>query len=162
MPTNPDAKGVIFETILPRRGSILASVAPENVGKVAALAGSSPAVDQGRPTSYNRDTYARLRRFVVIGTAVLRSELFSIKSSAAEAVVLTSEREQFRTRLADAGVGTAVHYPTPIHRQPAYTELDVEGGFPVAEELTGRIVSLPISADHSEDEILQVAAAAVG
>jgi dTDP-4-amino-4,6-dideoxygalactose transaminase len=74
-------------------------------------------------------------------------------------VAQTSEREQLRTRLADAGVGTAVHYPTPIHRQPAYTGLDVEGGFPVAEQLTGRIVSLPISADHTEDEILEVAAA---
>jgi dTDP-3-amino-3,4,6-trideoxy-alpha-D-glucose transaminase len=75
-------------------------------------------------------------------------------------VVQTDERERFRSRLADAGIGTAVHYPTPIHRQPAYTGLDVEGGFPVAEGLMERIVSLPISADHTEEEILEVAAAA--
>ena len=35
--------------------------------------------------------------------------------------------------LDEAGIGTAVHYPTPMHRQPAYRELDVPGGFPVAE-----------------------------
>ena len=75
-------------------------------------------------------------------------------------VVQTDERERFRSRLADAGIGTAVHYPTPIHRQPAYTGLDVQGGFPVAEGLMERIVSLPISADHTEEEILEVAAAA--
>jgi dTDP-4-amino-4,6-dideoxygalactose transaminase len=77
-------------------------------------------------------------------------------------VVQTDERDPFRSRLADVGIGTAVHYPTPIHRQPAYTELAVEGGFPVAELLIGKIVSLPISADHTEDEILEVAAAAIG
>ena len=63
-------------------------------------------------------------------------------------------------RLDEAGVGTAVQYPTPVHRQPAYRELDVAGGFPVAERLTERIVSLPLSADHTEDEITAVAEAA--
>jgi dTDP-4-amino-4,6-dideoxygalactose transaminase len=77
-------------------------------------------------------------------------------------VVQTDDRERFRSRLADAGIGTAVHYPRAIHRQPAYTELDVEGGFPITERLTERIVSLPISADHTEDEILAVAAVAAG
>ena len=56
-------------------------------------------------------------------------------------------------RLETRGIGTAVHYPTPIHFQPAYTELNVAGGFPVAEELITRIVSLPISADHTNDEV---------
>ena len=53
-----------------------------------------------------------------------------------------------------------MHYPTPIHRQPAYTELDVDGGFPVAERLSERIVSLPLSPDHTDAEIDAVAAAA--
>jgi dTDP-4-amino-4,6-dideoxygalactose transaminase len=46
-----------------------------------------------------------------------------------------------------------------VHRQPAYRSLDVEGGFPVAESLTERILSLPISADHSPEEIDAVSAA---
>ena len=75
-------------------------------------------------------------------------------------VVQTDERGRFCSRLADAGIGTAVHYPTPINRQPAYMGLDVQGGFPVAEGLMERFVSLPISADHTEEEILEVAAAA--
>ena len=52
-----------------------------------------------------------------------------------------------------SGVATGVHYPTPIHRQPAYAELAVEGGFPVAERLAGRVVSLPLSPDHTDEEI---------
>ena len=51
-------------------------------------------------------------------------------------VVQTPRRDELRAQLDECGIGTAVHYPTPIHRQPAYTELDVDGGFPVAEELS--------------------------
>jgi dTDP-3-amino-3,4,6-trideoxy-alpha-D-glucose transaminase len=75
-------------------------------------------------------------------------------------VVQSPERDSFRARLDDAGIGTAVQYPTPVHHQPAYRELDVPGGFPVAESLTERVVSLPLSADHTEDEIRTAADAA--
>ncbi len=75
-------------------------------------------------------------------------------------VVQATDRDGFRARLDTAGIGTAVQYPTPVHRQPAYSELDVPGGYPVAEQLTEHVVSLPISADHSVDEIATAAAAA--
>jgi dTDP-4-amino-4,6-dideoxygalactose transaminase len=75
-------------------------------------------------------------------------------------VVQAPQRDDFRARLEQAGVGTAVQYPTPVHQQPAYRELDVRGGFPVAERLAERIVSLPISADHTDAEIAEAAAAA--
>jgi dTDP-4-amino-4,6-dideoxygalactose transaminase len=75
-------------------------------------------------------------------------------------VVQSSDRDAFRARLDDAGIGTAVQYPAPVHHQPAYRELDVPGGFPVAESLTERVVSLPLSADHTEDEIRTAAEAA--
>jgi dTDP-4-amino-4,6-dideoxygalactose transaminase len=76
-------------------------------------------------------------------------------------VVQADERDGFRGRLEHAGVATAVQYPTPVHRQPAYTALDVEGGFPVAERLTERVVSLPLSADHTDAEVNEVAQAAI-
>jgi dTDP-4-amino-4,6-dideoxygalactose transaminase len=62
--------------------------------------------------------------------------------------------------LDEAGVGTAVHYPTPVHRQPAYRDLDVPGGFPVAEALCERVVSLPLSETHSDEEIAYAAESA--
>jgi len=76
-------------------------------------------------------------------------------------VVQVSERDAVRSDLERAGIGTGVHYPRPIHRQPAYTELDTNGGFPVAERLTERILSLPLSPDHSDAEIDEVATAVV-
>jgi dTDP-4-amino-4,6-dideoxygalactose transaminase len=77
-------------------------------------------------------------------------------------VVQAEGRDAFRAALEARGIGTAVHYPTPIHRQPAYRHLDVPGGFPVAERLCERVVSLPLSAFHTDEEIAAVAAAAVG
>jgi dTDP-4-amino-4,6-dideoxygalactose transaminase len=74
-------------------------------------------------------------------------------------VVQSDRRDDLARHLAGHAIGTAVHYPTPVHRQPAYRSLDVEGGFPVAESLTERILSLPISADHSPEEIDAVSAA---
>jgi dTDP-4-amino-4,6-dideoxygalactose transaminase len=75
-------------------------------------------------------------------------------------VVQAPGRDAFRSALDDAGVGSAVHYSTPVHRQPAYRNLDVPGGFPVAETLCERVVSLPLSETHSDEEIAYAAAAA--
>ena len=76
-------------------------------------------------------------------------------------VVQAPRRDELRTELERIGIGTGVHYPRPIHRQPAYTELDVHGSFPVAERLSERIVSLPLSPDHTDAEIDEVATAAL-
>ncbi len=75
-------------------------------------------------------------------------------------VVQSPDRDRFRVALDEAGIGTAVHYPTPVHHQPAYRELDVPGGFPVAESLCERVVSLPLSETHTDEEIRTVAEAA--
>jgi dTDP-4-amino-4,6-dideoxygalactose transaminase len=45
------------------------------------------------------------------------------------------------------GVPTAIHYPRPLHRQPAYAHYPVAGnGLPVAEQLAGEVLSLPMHA----------------
>ena len=75
-------------------------------------------------------------------------------------VVQADDRDGFRAALADVGIGTAVHYPTPIHRQAAYRDLDAPGGFPVAEALCERVVSLPLSETHTDEEIRAAARAA--
>ena len=74
-------------------------------------------------------------------------------------VVRTAAREQLRAALTKAGIGTAVHYPIPVHRQPAYTQLGMDAAFPVADRLASEILSLPLTADHTEAELLEVAAA---
>ena len=60
--------------------------------------------------------------------------------------VRVAQREQVQERLKAAGIPTAVHYPVPMHRQPAYAGL-CDRPTPVADRLAGEVMSLPMSAD---------------
>ncbi|HEX7276984.1 MAG TPA: DegT/DnrJ/EryC1/StrS family aminotransferase, partial [Acidimicrobiales bacterium] len=66
-------------------------------------------------------------------------------------VVRTPERDRLRTHLAERGIGTAVLYPVPVHRQPAYRHLDVGEGLPVTDRVCGEILSLPMGAHVSPE-----------
>ena len=60
-------------------------------------------------------------------------------------VVRTDDREGLMNHLKNAGIGTAIHYPVPLHLQKAYSALNYrEGDFPVTEKVTPEIVSLPM------------------
>jgi len=78
-------------------------------------------------------------------------------------VVRSRQRELFRRRSADAGVETDVHYPLPVHRQPAYVATAPTGrSLKVSEELADSVVSLPLHPHLSDAEVEHVAAAARG
>jgi dTDP-4-amino-4,6-dideoxygalactose transaminase len=73
-------------------------------------------------------------------------------------VVQTEERDRMRAHLQDAGIATGVHYPVPVHRQPAYRALGYrDGDFPVTERSADRIISLPIYPDMPLDAIAHTA-----
>jgi dTDP-4-amino-4,6-dideoxygalactose transaminase len=74
-------------------------------------------------------------------------------------VVRCADRDGLAGRLAAAGVGTAVHYPTPIHCQPAFGGLARRGQFPVAEQVADEVLSLPIYPELTDEEVDVVAAA---
>ncbi|MGH9884914.1 MAG: DegT/DnrJ/EryC1/StrS family aminotransferase, partial [bacterium] len=60
-------------------------------------------------------------------------------------VIQSDERDALRAQLAQRGVETRIHYPIPIHRQPAAAGLGLgPGSFPVAERQAQRILSLPV------------------
>jgi dTDP-4-amino-4,6-dideoxygalactose transaminase len=60
-------------------------------------------------------------------------------------VVRSGDREGLMSHLKDAGVGTGIHYPIPLHLQKAYTSMQYrEGDFPVTERAAAEIVSLPM------------------
>lgn len=60
-------------------------------------------------------------------------------------VVRTGEREALMAALKQAGIGTGIHYPIPLHLQKAYATLGYqEGSFPVAERAAREILSLPM------------------
>ncbi len=60
-------------------------------------------------------------------------------------VVRIDEREGMMEHLKNAGVGTGIHYPIPLHLQKAYSSMNYRlGDFPVAEKVAAEIVSLPM------------------
>jgi dTDP-4-amino-4,6-dideoxygalactose transaminase len=70
-------------------------------------------------------------------------------------VVRTPERDALREHLAAREVASAVHYPTPIHRQPAYAALQ-QGPLPISERLAAESCSLPIFPSITDAELQSV------
>ena len=66
-------------------------------------------------------------------------------------------RDAVRAHLDRAGIHTGVHYPIPVHLQPAYSDLGYRrGDFPVAEAAAAEVLSLPMFPELREDQIAAV------
>jgi UDP-2-acetamido-2-deoxy-ribo-hexuluronate aminotransferase len=79
--------------------------------------------------------------------------------------VRVADRAHVQAVLAEAGVPTAVHYPRPLHRQPAYEKYGDPASCPQAIAAADEVMSLPMSADLSEadmDRVVAALTAAVG
>jgi dTDP-4-amino-4,6-dideoxygalactose transaminase len=73
-------------------------------------------------------------------------------------VVRAEHRDQLKEFLAKKGINVGIHYPIPIHLQPAYHDLGYQpGDFPVTEEYAQRILSLPMFAELTQDQIERIA-----
>lgn len=73
-------------------------------------------------------------------------------------VVRSPRREELARFLGERGIQTGIHYPIPCHRQPAVEYL-ASPPLPRTERLVREILTLPLSAGHSDSEIDETAAA---
>ena len=73
-------------------------------------------------------------------------------------VVRAPERDRLQTWLQERGIGTGIHYPVPIHQQAACAEYD-RPSLPVTEALAGEILSLPMYAELTEEQLAYIAGA---
>ena len=72
-------------------------------------------------------------------------------------VIRTPNRVALQQALKDADVATGIHYPVPIHLQPAFASRGwKKGDFPIAETLANEILSLPMYAELTEEQIRYV------
>ncbi|MEA2972498.1 MAG: hypothetical protein QOG82_956 [Actinomycetota bacterium] len=67
-------------------------------------------------------------------------------------VVQVPDRDEVLQVLRSSGIEAAVHYPVPIHRQPAFRKSGPAGAFPVAEAAARRMLSLPIYPGITADQ----------
>jgi UDP-2-acetamido-2-deoxy-ribo-hexuluronate aminotransferase len=78
-------------------------------------------------------------------------------SAFAQYTVVLEERERIQAALHAAQIPTAVHYPVPMHLQPAYAHLCAPGDCPVAERMAARVMSLPMGPYLAEHDVRLVA-----
>jgi len=75
-------------------------------------------------------------------------------------VIRTSRRVAMLEHLQSKGIGAGIHYPIPLHRQPAYLKQGYgDVSLPVTERVAGEIVSLPMYPELTREQIEYVASA---
>ncbi len=72
-------------------------------------------------------------------------------------VISSPERDALLAHLQACGIATGIHYPVPVHLQPAYQNLNLtQGTFPVAEKMAMEILSLPMYPELQTDAVAYV------
>jgi perosamine synthetase len=72
-------------------------------------------------------------------------------------VRIEGDRDRFQQRLQELGIGTAIHYAVPVHRQPLYAKLGYEKvSMPVAEKLAEHVLSLPVHPALTESDLERI------
>jgi dTDP-4-amino-4,6-dideoxygalactose transaminase len=72
-------------------------------------------------------------------------------------VVRVQRRDELRAFLKANAIGTAIHYPAPIHLQPAYQgRVAIGRGLPETEQVCGQILSLPMHPHMTDDQATYV------
>jgi UDP-2-acetamido-2-deoxy-ribo-hexuluronate aminotransferase len=99
------------------------------------------------------EEYSRLLKDVVQTPSVRAGDY----SPFAQYTIEVEDRDAFAASLAAQGIPTAVHYPAPLHLQPAFAGLGLsEGSFPHAEAAARRVISLPMHPYLTREDQMRV------
>jgi dTDP-4-amino-4,6-dideoxygalactose transaminase len=105
-----------------------------------------------------RRSHARLYDDLLDGLAVTPRELPGRRHAYHVYAVQVQDRAALQRKLDAVGIQTGVHYPVPLHLQPAWSELGHRpGDFPVSEAAADHVISLPIYAELTDEAITEVA-----
>jgi dTDP-4-amino-4,6-dideoxygalactose transaminase len=110
-----------------------------------------------------REVAGRYRALLQDTPLLLPTEAEGRRSAWHLYVVRHPERDRLQQALAEAGVGSGLHYPIPVHLQPAYAHLGHHlGDFPESEQVARECLSLPMYAELTDEQLADVAKALVG
>lgn len=74
--------------------------------------------------------------------------------------VFTNRRDELMDYLKERGIGTGIHYPSPVHLQRGYADLGYKlGDFPLTEQACNEVLSLPMYAELPHEQLMEVVAA---
>lgn len=113
-----------------------------------------------RWTEARRERAARYRQVLAGAGLGLPMERPDVRHVYHVFAVRVPQRDSWRRRLTEAGIQTGVHYPIPVHLQPAHRDLGYRrGDFPVSEAVASDVMSLPIFPELSDAQMDVVAGA---
>lgn len=73
-------------------------------------------------------------------------------------VIRTEKRDKLKKYLKEHGISTGIHYPIPLHLQPAYKKLNSpKGSYPVSEKFSKEILSIPVYPELTEKQLNYIA-----
>ena len=98
-----------------------------------------------------REHASRLNEGLAGTDLVTPTEPSHLRHAYNQYTVRCEQREQLRDHLADAGIDTAVYYPTPVHEESAYDGVDASA--PVAEQAAREVLSLPVHPQLSARDV---------
>jgi dTDP-4-amino-4,6-dideoxygalactose transaminase len=105
-----------------------------------------------------RRELAHLYNELLSGVVETPYELSGNKHAYYMYVIKVKNRDEMIKKLKSFGISTGVHYPIPLHLQPAYAYMGLkEGSFPNAEKCAKEILSLPLFPEMTEEEVRYVA-----
>ncbi len=114
-----------------------------------------------RLAAWNRDRRANAARYTkllsdVPGVTAIKEADFA-QSVYHLYVILVDDRDGLQAFLTEQGVGTGLHYPLPLHLQKAYAAMGFKkGDFPASERTADRLISLPMYAELTHEQIEHV------
>jgi len=104
--------------------------------------------------SLYREALAGISGITVPEPAVEREHVYHLF------VIRCTDRDGLQAHLQAAGIAAAIHYPVPLHLQPAFAFLGYGAGdFPVAEQCAREVLALPLYPEMSEEAVGQVCVA---
>ena len=107
-----------------------------------------------------RERVAATYDSVLAGAVGLPGRLPARSSTWAQYTIRLERRDAVQAALAEQAIPTAIHYPVPMHLQPAYrAHGDGPGSLPVSERLSRQVLCLPMHADLDEATAVRIARA---
>jgi len=102
----------------------------------------------------NAATYTRLLTEAGVPVQPLTPASYQTRHVYNQFVITCDHRDELRRWLADSQIGTEVYYPLSLHLQSCFRYLGGrEGDFPVSEDLTRRVLALPVYPELTADDI---------
>ncbi|MGB0869083.1 MAG: DegT/DnrJ/EryC1/StrS family aminotransferase [Flavobacteriales bacterium] len=103
----------------------------------------------------NRQRVAEAYTKALEGTSVVRPFVKEDNTSVwAQYSLRVQNRDQFQEKMKEEGIPTAIHYPKPLHLQECFEYLGLKkGDFPIAENVSNEIISLPMNPYLTDEDI---------